>query len=109
MAPILDIRGLKKSFRTGMFHKGRAITALAGVDLTIESGDTLGLVGESGCGKTTLARCVLRLIAPDDGSVFFDGCDLLRLSPAELLDPAPRVSVDLSRCLRLSGSPHDRA
>jgi oligopeptide/dipeptide ABC transporter ATP-binding protein len=84
MAPILDIRGLMKRFRTGIFQKDHAITALAGVDLTIESGDTLGLVGESGCGKTTLARCVLRLIAPDEGSVFFDGCDLLRLPPAEL-------------------------
>ena len=84
MAPILDVRGLKKCFRAGIFQRDPAITALAGVDLTIEAGDTLGLVGESGCGKTTLARSVLRLLEPDAGSIFFDGCDLLRLSPKEL-------------------------
>jgi peptide/nickel transport system ATP-binding protein len=84
MAPILEVRGLQKSFGTGLLQKDRNVRALAGVDLTVEQGDTLGLVGESSCGKTTLARCALLLLTPDSGSVFFDGCDLLRLSPAEL-------------------------
>lgn len=84
MAPILEVLGLQKSFGTGLLQKGRHVRALAGVDLKVERGDTLGLVGESSCGKTTLARCALLLLMPDSGSVHFDGCDLLRLSPAEL-------------------------
>jgi peptide/nickel transport system ATP-binding protein len=84
MAPILEVRGLQKSFGTGLLQKGRSVRALAGVDLRIEQGETLGVVGESSCGKTTLARCALLLLMPDSGSVYFDGCDLLRLSPAEL-------------------------
>jgi peptide/nickel transport system ATP-binding protein len=84
MAPILEVRGLQKSFGTGLLQKGRHVPALAGVDLTVEQGETLGLVGESSCGKTTLARCALLLLMPDSGSIFFDGCDLLRLSPAEV-------------------------
>jgi oligopeptide/dipeptide ABC transporter ATP-binding protein len=84
MVPILEVRGLQKSFGTGLLQKGRNVHALAGIDLTVEQGDTVGLVGESSCGKTTLARCALLLLMPDAGSVFFDGCDLLRLAPAEL-------------------------
>lgn len=81
---MLELRGLQVKFGTGVFRKGHAIEALAGVDLSVESGETLGLVGESGCGKTTLARCALRLQEPVAGSISFDGCDLLRLPPAEL-------------------------
>ncbi len=84
MAPILELRGLKVNFDTGVFRKGRTVKALAGVDLAVEAGETLGLVGESGCGKTTLARCALCLQAPAAGTVLFDGCDLLRLPPARL-------------------------
>jgi peptide/nickel transport system ATP-binding protein len=84
MTPILEVRGLSKSFGTGILRTGRKVQALAGIDLRVEPGDTLGLVGESGCGKTTLARCAVRLLEPDEGTVCFDGVELGRLEPEEL-------------------------
>ena len=84
MTPLLEVRGLHVKYGTGLLGGGRAVHALAGVDLTVEPGETLGLVGESGCGKTTLARCLMMLQAPTEGAVFFDGCDLSRLPPGEL-------------------------
>jgi len=84
MTPLLEILGLCMSFGTGLFQGGRKIQALAGIDLTVAAGNTVGIAGESGCGKTTLARCALRLLEPTAGSIRFDGQDLLKLSPAEL-------------------------
>ncbi len=84
MTPILEVRGLQVSYQTGILSRGRSVHALAGIDLTVEAGDSLGLVGESGCGKTTFARCAFALQEPAAGSVYFDGCDLRRLSAAEL-------------------------
>ena len=78
--PLLDIRGLKKHFiyRGGFLGEGRSvIRAVDGVDLEIERGETLGLVGESGCGKTTLGRLIMRLEEPTDGSIRFAGEDVL--------------------------------
>ncbi len=84
MTPILELRGLRVRFDTGVYRKGQTIDALAGIDLAVEPGETLGLVGESGCGKTTLARCALCLQEPAGGTILFDGCELLKLPPAEL-------------------------
>jgi len=84
LSALLEIRGLRKDFGTGLLQGGRKVQALAGVDLVVPAGETVGVAGESGCGKTTLARCALRLSAPTAGSIHFDGQDLLDLPPAEL-------------------------
>ena len=77
---ILEVRDLTKYFKTprGMLH------AVDHVNFTIERGKTLGVVGESGCGKSTTGRCVLRLLDPTSGSVIFDGQDVTKLSPKKM-------------------------
>jgi oligopeptide/dipeptide ABC transporter ATP-binding protein len=82
MTPLVEVRSLKKHFRLpGGWLTGdvRFVYAVDGVDLSVESGEVFGLVGESGCGKTTLGRILLRLILPTSGQVVFDGQDLSSL------------------------------
>ncbi len=82
MTDLIDVRALKKHFRLpGGWLSGdiRHVYAVDGVDLTIARGETFGLVGESGCGKTTLGRMILRLIDPSAGLIFFDGQELTSL------------------------------
>jgi len=78
--PILQVSNLKKYFKTsrGMLH------AVDDISFTLEKGRTLGIVGESGCGKSTTGRCILRLIEPTSGKVVFDGEDILQLSGRKL-------------------------
>ncbi|HEY0969953.1 MAG TPA: ABC transporter ATP-binding protein [Gemmatimonadales bacterium] len=81
-APLLEVRDLVKHFpiRKGLF--GRRVGSVRAVDrisFTVNEGETLGLVGESGCGKSTTGRCILRLIEPTSGEVRFDGSDVLSL------------------------------
>ncbi len=81
--PLLDVQDLRKEFpvRGGWLGRARgAVRAVENVSFRIEQGRTLGLVGESGCGKSTTARLVLRLLEPDGGRVCFDGVDLATLS-----------------------------
>ncbi len=80
------MRGLRKFFDTkkGFFGERAVVKAVDDVDLTIRRKETLGLVGESGCGKTTLGRLILRLIEPTEGTILFDGKDLLNCPKEEL-------------------------
>lgn len=77
---LLEVKNLKKYFDTS---KG-SLHAVDGVSFTIERGKTLGIVGESGCGKSTTGRTILRLIEPTDGEVIFEGKDVNKLSKNEL-------------------------
>ena len=84
---ILTVRDLRKYFpvRGGLFHTVQAqVKAVDQVSFDVQRGETLGIVGESGCGKSTTARLILRLIEPDAGEVCFDGQPMLHVSPAEL-------------------------
>src|SRR5579864_2017605 len=85
--PLLSTLNLVKVYQTdeGMFGKTkREIRAVNGVSLDIMQGETLGLVGESGCGKTTLGRMLLRLIEPTSGAITFDGQDVLAAGGSQL-------------------------
>src|SRR6266852_5382757 len=121
--PLLEIRDLVKVYQTddGVFGKAkRELCAVNRVSLDIQAGETLGLVGESGCGKTTLGRMVLRLIEPTSGSIRFNGQDVLSASSFELrrlrrdmqiifqdpfasLNPRMRVEEIITEPLRIHG------
>lgn len=84
--PILDVQDLKKYFRINDPSTGKKLLlrAVDGVSLTLKRGETVGLVGESGCGKSTFAQMVVRLIEPTSGNIFFKGQDLINIKREEL-------------------------
>jgi oligopeptide/dipeptide ABC transporter ATP-binding protein len=88
-APLLEIEGLVVEYR----RAGVTVHAVDGVDLTVPRGRTVGLVGESGCGKSTVAKAVVRLLKPTRGVVRFDGQDLAGLSERELRPVRPRLQM----------------
>src|SRR5215204_4051923 len=87
--PLLSVRNLVKDFggaagRSPLKTKSSIVHAVADVSFDLPRGEVLSLVGESGCGKSTTGRCVLRLIEPTSGSVMYDGQDVLTRSDREM-------------------------
>ena len=121
--PILKVEGLKKYFpvRRGFFQRVKDhVRAVDGVDLEIQANQTLGLVGESGCGKSTVARLILRLLTPDAGHIQFDDQDIAELNerqfkplrkeiqmifqdPYSSLNPRMTVAQSIAEGVRISG------
>jgi oligopeptide/dipeptide ABC transporter ATP-binding protein len=94
--PLLQVTGLKKYFpvRSGIFSRVSAwVKAVDDVSFHLRQGETLGLVGESGCGKTTVGRSILRLMEPTAGTIIFEGGDLLSLSPKKLRQTRRRMQI----------------
>jgi oligopeptide/dipeptide ABC transporter ATP-binding protein len=120
---LLVVEGLKKYFpvRRGILQRIAGwIKAVDGIDFTVTQGKTLGLVGESGCGKSTTARLVLRLIEPDQGKIVFRGKEITKLSYSEIkpirrqmqiifqdpfssLNPRMTVGQSIEEGLRIAG------
>jgi peptide/nickel transport system ATP-binding protein len=95
-AALLELRGLKTWFpiRTGVLQRVSGhVKAVDGVDLAVYPGETLALVGESGCGKTTVGRSILRLVEPTGGAVLLDGVDLAALPAAEFHPYRRRLQI----------------
>ncbi len=86
--PILEIQNLKKSFplaSQGIFSRTKGENkAVNGISLSLNAGETLGLVGESGCGKSTAGRTILKLYEPTDGKILFEGEDITNYSPSKM-------------------------
>jgi oligopeptide transport system ATP-binding protein len=95
--PLLQVRGLRMHFPVteGLVARRHIgdVKAVDGVDLSIRRGETLGLVGESGCGKTTMGRCILRLEKPTAGEILYDGVDIANLGRRELVALRRRIQV----------------
>ena len=87
---LLDIRNLRKYFPAA---HGHVVKAVDGVSFGINRGETFGLVGESGCGKTTIGRCILRLIEPTSGEIEFDGVALSAISTGEMRAMRRRMQI----------------
>jgi oligopeptide transport system ATP-binding protein len=94
--PLLEVHDLVMHFPVGggMFSKPAGVVrAIDGVSFNVRKGETLGLVGESGCGKTTTGRCILQLERPTSGRIVFEGIDMVTLDAAELRAVRRRVQV----------------
>src|ERR671922_3036118 len=95
--PLLEVRGLRMHFPVTegfiTHRKVGEVKAVDGVDFTVRRGETLGLVGESGCGKTTTGRCILRLERPTAGAILYDGVDIAAAERKELLALRRRIQV----------------
>ncbi|MDQ0878600.1 oligopeptide transport system ATP-binding protein [Paenibacillus sp. V4I3] len=85
--PLVEVKNLKKYFpiKKGIFSRTvNHVKAVDGLDFTIFKGETLGLVGESGCGKSTTGRTILQLLQPTEGEVLYEGTNLVGMNPGEL-------------------------
>ena len=95
--PLLEVKGLRMHFpiTEGIVTRRLVgeVKAVDGIDFTVRRGETLGLVGESGCGKTTTGRCILRLERPTAGEILYDGVDIAKMERKELLALRRRIQV----------------
>src|ERR1700759_1406164 len=95
--PLLEVRGLQMHFPVTegivINRKVGEVKAVDGIDFTMRRGETMGLVGESGCGKTTTGRCILRLQKPTAGAILYDGVDIAKLEPRDLVALRRRIQV----------------
>jgi len=95
--PLLEVRGLQMHFPVTegivLSRKMGEVKAVDGIDFTVRRGETLGLVGESGCGKTTTGRCILRLERPTAGEILYDGADIAKLERKDLMALRRRIQV----------------
>ena len=93
---MLEVKDLKMYFpvKRGLLRRTAGyVKAVDGVTFSIGKGETLGLVGESGCGKTTVGKCVVRLLRPTSGSIYFENNDISGLSPKELREYRRRMQI----------------
>ncbi len=93
---LLEVKNLKKHFpvNKGLFGQKKSfVRAVDGVSLTIEKGETLGLVGESGCGKSTTGRMITRLLEPTEGEILFDGRDLSKLNDKKIREARKELQM----------------
>lgn len=96
MTPVLEVRDLVKEFRirNGPFRRTTGtVTAVKGVSFSLARGQTLGIVGETGCGKSTVGRCLVRLLEPTSGQILLDGQPMGALTPRELRRARRRVQL----------------
>lgn len=91
--PLLEVNNLQKIYTVGPIFNRKRIQAVRNVSFMINEGETFGLVGESGCGKSTTGRAVIRLTEPTSGSIVFDGVELLKLSNEELRKKRSDVQI----------------
>lgn len=94
--PLVKVTNLKKYFdvHKGLFQRKREfVRAVDGVSFEISEGESISLVGESGCGKTTTARLILRLLRPTSGTVYYGGKDLFKLTDAEMRHIRPKIQL----------------
>ena len=94
--PLLEVKNLKKHFdkSRGFFKREkRILTAVDGIDLHIYKGETFGLVGESGCGKSTTGRTIVKLYQPTDGQILFDGVDLATINERDMLPYRRKIQM----------------